>query len=402
MDRSNFSGAISAHAASESDALESRVALSPAITNSEVVLFAGAGASVPLGLPTTRGFMEILAREVERRARDVAAYDALHSVAKHVLGDDADIEGMLDLLVRWEADPQVLMGEARGLGLPTVTPDEVQDLRECVLQVIVRTYSDVDAERARYLYGWLLFWLKGYCEGWCPLPIFTTNYDWTFERMVEKAGKAKLNRLIDGFVPKKTGTFWTPNVFHRLKGSRGWDFVLFKLHGSTSWYRQPSGDITKTTHAEKDPGQLTSALIYPTLSKSALVNSDPFFTAYQYLRSCLTLGARLCVAIGYSFRDPEINAAFRAGLACNSTLQVLILDPGPDKLRILSEFDVGPERVTFVEDDFRYYGINRNTRLREAIEARMTPKCIMNVPYTPSPATPGPIREPGSAALPWL
>jgi hypothetical protein len=220
-------------------------------------------------------------------------------------------------------------------------------------------------------------WLKGFCENWRPFPVFTTNYDWTFERVVERL-KQRITAGVDGFVMKPMGSIWDAQVFHRLKGARRWQFVLFKLHGSTSWYRQTSGRIVKIMHAEKDPGRLTNVVIYPTQAKTRLVDDEPFRTAYQYLRACLSIGARLCLVIGYSFRDPEINQAFKLGLANNPRLCMIVLDPKPDKERIWSALQCGPDKITFVEDEFRYYGIDRNAALRHAIEALMTAKSIMH------------------------
>lgn len=358
--------------------------LSGAITSSEVILFAGAGASVPLGMPTTRDFLNELRRQVEATRLRVV-YDA----ALDQLGNDADIERLLDILAQWRAYPHSLPPRLAA-GLPAAptqpppiarAPAEVTDLHEAALRLIITRYSDVDPDRAHFLYGWLLLWLKGFSTNWSPLPIFTTNYDWTFERMVER-GKRRIMTLVDGFVANPAGSLWDPGAFHRLKGARHWQIVLFKLHGSTSWYRQTSGQIAKITHAERQPGQLENVVVYPTEAKTELVREEPFLTAYSYLTACLSTGARLCVVIGYSFRDPEINEAFRIGLAENSELHIIVLDPDLDKGRLEKGLQCNPERMTFVKDEFRYYGTTSNDALRRAIERLMTPNSIFHKPFT--------------------
>jgi len=244
-----------------------------------------------------------------------------------------------------------------------------------IIQQVSRLYSDVEPERARRLYLWLLLLLKSFSETWCPLPVFTTNYDWTWERIAEGL-KTRFNKLIDGFTARPMGMIWDPMLFHRLKGSRYWQIVLFKLHGSTSWYQQSNKQIVKITHAENDPGELRSAVIYPVREKSVLATQEPFATPYRYLRACLGGGVRLCVVIGYSFRDPQVNEAFVAGLSENEHLRVLILDPYPDKAGIQTALQADSRKIIFVEDEFRFYGLNRNRALREAIEAMMTPGFI--------------------------
>jgi len=371
--------------------------LSPAITSSEVMLFAGAGASVPLGMPTTRAFLNELRRQVEATRLRVV-YDA----ALDQLGNDADIERLLDILAQWRSyplssPPRLATGSPVAPSQPPPTAGtqaEVVDLYEAALRLITTRYSDVDADRARFLYGWLLIWLKGFCTNWSPLPIFTTNYDWTFERMVERL-KRRITSLVDGFVANPAGSLWNPAAFHRLKGARHWQIVLFKLHGSTAWYRQPSGQIAKITHAERYSGQLKNVIVYPTEAKTELVREEPFLTAYSYLTACLSMGTRLCVVIGYSFRDPEISEAFRIGLAENPQLRIIVLDPDPDKGRLEKSLQCSPERMTFVKDEFRYYGVTSNDGLRRAVERLMTPNSIF---HQPSPSHPAPSSRIDSAS----
>jgi len=352
------------------------VPLSPAITNSEVVLFTGAGASVPLGLPTTESFLQDLAKEVQTDSGAQSIYLA----AVDELGSQANIERLLDLIAAWGADPPKIprrLVDRRITGFaPEVVASRIPRLEQAALRLITARYSDVDAERAYFLYLWLFFFLKSFAERWCPLPIFTTNYDWTFERVAERL-KKRLNNVIDGFVMRPMGNVWDPGVFHRLKGGRTWQLPLFKLHGSTSWYRQTSRSVIKMMHAERDPGQLKNVLIYPTQSKSSLVLEDPFRTAYEYLSACLRTGARLCLVIGYSFRDPEISAAFRIALVDNRRLELIILNPTPDKDRIIADLQDSSGRITFIEDEFQYYGIDLNSKLRDAIVDRATPNSIL-------------------------
>jgi hypothetical protein len=224
--------------------------LSPAITGAPTVLFVGAGASVPLGKYTSQDFPQAM-----------LAHATLDPHAQHLLRiligstpTQVDVETLVSDLVLGDNHQELAKVYARVLSVGENRTFEDfcfvhAKLRDAVLSHVVEHYSDVDRDKAGYLYMWLFLWLKGYQEAWYPIPVFTTNYDWAFERMAEWWRKAQ---LVDGFRNTPAGLAWNPDVFHRLKGShQKFQIVLFKLHGSTSWLTLPAGTILKVSHAEK-------------------------------------------------------------------------------------------------------------------------------------------------------
>lgn len=337
--------------------------LNPAITRCPVILFTGAGASTALGFNTTKKFMA----KVEEVVSENTLYEEIYRGWQTETNEsDLDIEHLLDHLDSCLDD--TTLAKRNKLRVARFKGD--------VLKLVVDHYSDVNAEKAGHLYFWLFMWLKAYPPEMYPLLVFTTNYDWIFERAISSY-KSSMN-LVDGFRTTKMGTYWDAKTFKNFKGTKfGWDFVYFKLHGSTSWYQQQDGRIVKTTHAEMDPGRLRTMLIYPTLAKRKQVDAEPYSTCYKYLKGCLSTGAVLCVVIGFSFRDREINEVIQSAVRVNRNVQFLVVDPHPNETHVLNVLNLKKARVEFIRDKFKYYGMNTNKVLRSAIERRMSKDSLM-------------------------
>lgn len=314
------------------------------IVHSDIVLFLGAGASVPLGLKTTAPFM---IHSIEQTSRLMEQYHigsnrtdwkvALESfyglAAKQIDAPIPDSEIVLDYLKQMEDSVRELsqFPESLKLGAGTdlaIDPydyldDRLGSIRRALQTVIVEHYSEVDGTNAYNLYEPLLVALSDRSK-WPP--IFTTNYDWTFEQL-EEVNSEKV-KLVDGFRLGGMGVRWERGVFDSYVPSyKGTEIVLFKLHGSTSWYRGNSTNvIMKYPNAAPVLPGSTAVVIYPTGVKGEMVDEEPFKAAYEYFESTLK-NARLCVIIGTSFRDAAINEIFAAALRENFRLKFCIVDP---------------------------------------------------------------------------
>lgn len=164
------------------------------------------------------------------------------------------------------------------------------------------------------------------------VPVFTTNYDSVIETFCgEKAGDYI---LCDGFLPQSNAAYvWREQVIHNLdpKGDSRKHIVLFKLHGSTSWYERGT-DFVKSSVPLYTAGSrhgFKNLLIYPAKRKVALNN--PYFTAYDYFQRTLER-CKLCIVIGYSFRDYDALSRLRSAAAYNPKLKLLVIDPEARKL----------------------------------------------------------------------
>ena len=165
-----------------------------------------------------------------------------------------------------------------------------------------------------------------------PLVIFTTNYDPAIETFCQ--ANAGEYRLCDGFVQQwNAGSpVWQRDSIHQLQigATNQKDVVLFKLHGSTSWFKRGNQFIKSdaTIYTGNDPS-FENLLIYPAKRKVAL--EDPYFTGYDYFQRTLE-NCQLCVVIGYSFRDYDALSRLRSAASYNRALKLLVIDLYADPL----------------------------------------------------------------------
>lgn len=158
--------------------------------------------------------------------------------------------------------------------------------------------------------------------------IFTTNYD----PAVEEYCAAKGASLVDGFMahPNRRDLIWNRGVFDHFESSTADnEIVLFKLHGSTDWFKHRGRIIRAVSINDPSDTDFQSLMIYPAQRKVA--TDDPYFTAYDYLEQCLD-NARGCLVIGYSFRDYDTLMRFKSAKLSNPDLKVLVLDPKANEI----------------------------------------------------------------------
>jgi hypothetical protein len=332
--------------------------LNRAIITNEYMLFVGAGASAPLGLQPTAPFLKLLPKKVDELIEQgygtkfgeekVAKFlsDLFTQAAKHfgaALPDSEIVLDYLDFMVKvcrelhsFPKEFTQLVGIGRD-DFHSRWAELLSKLQGYIKKVVVEHYSKVDGEHALKIYKPLL---ESSCKQGNVLPIFTTNYDWAFEHLAE-AGEAHLY-LEDGFQRSPTGERWSKDVFSRFHPrQRKINIALFKLHGSTSWYRDTgaSAYIRKFPNPAPELAGSRAVLIYPTQVKAQAIQEEPFKTAYDYLRETTTR-TKLAIIIGFSFRDPAINDIFRNATAENRNLKLVVVEPNMSEKNVIALNDL--------------------------------------------------------------
>src|SRR2546425_6213449 len=230
------------------------------------MLFLGAGASKPLGIPTMERFTDGSLQEYsDPKSRMGPLIRAIESqIAK--MGLKADIEGVLTVL-QAKAKPEESWEDIAAL--MTFFPDEFKDINEqtlaCALifeiqSIIYKKCMQINHERAVSLFGKLWDALTtnvllpnpgGGYRGMHPhalvSKIFTTNYDLSVETFLRR----KKIAFDDGFHEDEVGD----NTFN---GTWGRGVSLYKLHGSVNYYLKDSKIVrsnepleTTTIYGEK-------------------------------------------------------------------------------------------------------------------------------------------------------
>ena len=109
---------------------------------------------------------------------------------------------------------------------------------------------------------------------------------------------------------------------------------MFKLHGSINYYVRTNGKVIQsdTPIDRKDfyGRRVERMMIYPAGPKYAM--QWPFYEYLINLRRSL-LEARICVVIGYSFRDPAITNTFLDIVQRRPRLRVFFVSPSAERIR---------------------------------------------------------------------
>ena len=157
-----------------------------------------------------------------------------------------------------------------------------------------------------------------------PLIVFTTNYDPAVEILCRERIKCT---LVDGFRHDalRQEYFWDREIFDNTSFVPGTNsLVLFKLHGSTDWVKRDARIVKSVPLFGGEDALHKNVLIFPATRKIAI--EDPYFTCYDYLGRCLA-SAKLCLVVGYSFRDYDALTRFKAAKIENPKLNIFVMDP---------------------------------------------------------------------------
>lgn len=255
----------------------------------KLLVIAGAGTSIELGVPVMSG----LAEEFLEHARQ---WNVEPELVGQLLGDKQDIEHLLEELDRIcsAKDALAALGQAADLG-------RFDGIRAEVEWFIQHAAERVVPREAHLMWGALLRAVRN-----VEVTIVTTNYD----RAVELAANHEGIHLHDGFQGFGHNDLAAWQGFSA--GMAG--VALVKIHGSTDWYADhASGKPIKLRHPMplfgralirlSDTTELGSALILP--SREKLLTRDP----YPRLSQAFLNAADACdfaVVVGSSLRDPHL------------------------------------------------------------------------------------------------
>lgn len=278
-----------------------------------LLVLTGAGASAPLKMPTTFGFVERLRADPEI---DQELLDRVISVCqKRYHSTVIDIEAVLDHLAQFTGGVasittesehegiELFAGWARDLAAP------YNELRQQILGSIVNVYSDVDRDDVmRVLHP--IVWTLINTLPVKRLPVFTLNYDLAIETYVdEMAGEVE---IIDGFDRAAHANIrrWRRSILEEVLSASNTSqisrcVILFKLHGSTSWARDTiSREIHQIGLTPKDSGRYQTLVHYPSVDAKPTFE-EPFRTGFDYFNT-LVQNTDKVIVLGTSFRDESV------------------------------------------------------------------------------------------------
>jgi len=297
-------------------------------------LFLGAGASRAFGFPTTKEFLDHLEKSasLEQRAF-LTQFTSIPGITdiEHVLEILDQIASGDDPLVKYLAFHKPKMGPSYAPVEYSKFLENASSLREHIRVELFREYEFVDERRPEIQKRLETILGRVRSENTKVIDIFTTNYDSVIEKGL---AQSQSYELVDGFreVPGEPAE-WDPAIFDKTSSSKKIRVNLFKLHGSLSW--RTGKKTGKTLRVDTEEKSIVGSkrfgenlLLYPA-SKVAPIK-EPFGTLYSYFTRKL-LSARMCIVIGFSFRDPYLNTVFVDFLRHDRSNQLLVISPGAEE-----------------------------------------------------------------------
>lgn len=352
------------------------------MNNDNILIFLGAGASVPYNKPTTKEFKHILMNKY--KYEDIADSSAEEYYLDSILNfpDFNDIEDVLQCTKEveefftkskyggkflLERKPELMFTDQRRPWGLKILIDKIKKIRMKIEDEIFNNYawnhSDDEA-----LYKVLTFIIKT-TQNTTQFHIFTTNYDRAIEEYCSNSdGKF---HYIDGFRYSKSNNrrIWDGNFEDHIEQDSV-NICLYKLHGSLNWKRHRKYGIEATSEETRssDPNYIENLLVYPTISPKDGEEKEPYKTIREYFENYMDI-ANFCIVIGFSFRDEHINKIFSSFINSNRRL-IVISNSALNNLytnlfkKDISEFDGKDEEIKGFKVYFgkkeRFIAINSN------------------------------------------
>ncbi len=301
-----------------------------------ILILTGAGASVPLKMPTTNDFFHTTSLRSEQM---------FSLLREHIGTEDLEkIVGVLDSFTRQDGSvyklsfgEDYLCSQYQKQNAREFLKDRKDKAKEFLKNLkghMFDVYGKPHAASSYELYFNLIKQIKELYEP-CSISFFTTNYDLSTETAFRQGEKNEWKKIginkfdycfqeegRDRFINVKNSDFdWAIDAIEFLK-----------LHGSLDWHRDELNRCVPTNLPIRpfDPDE--AVLLYPGFKEYGL---DEPFSSIHWRFSNRLHQADIMIVIGFSFRDPLINAIFETALNNNKKIQVhcynpILIDQLPD------------------------------------------------------------------------
>lgn len=329
------------------------------IVTQPIMFCLGAGSSVPLGMPTTLGFRRVLLDKSPKEEKRLI--NALYRSAAYryrISEDSINIEEFLEFLHELRLGLWIVshsrLSKPLGSTLSEIPFDSwaetdlrINSIRWRILELLHEVCGDCSGQKASELWEPILSELRCFTTSF---PIFTLNYDWTFEELCIVQGSSF--KLTDGFSSLLGGDWSSDNFAKFMLSEDRIDICLFKLHGSTCWVGgikslgSFDGSQRKPKYGFESGESSPFEIVYPGYRREVRLGDEswsmpglegdmsigwrqqePYSIMYQYLDECLAV-TRVVVIIGYSFHDNDVNARFAKTFRENKQVHFVVIDPG--------------------------------------------------------------------------
>jgi hypothetical protein len=331
------------------------------------MIFLGAGASAPFGIPTTETLTNCIRDLLVKEHPELLG--AIDEFWKGTYEKDPNYENILTFLMGLTNHRKIPKDSAIQIFVK-----ENEKYRGNYEGIIDEMYSKIVTycnspfvSGEKYLPPDRLDEIFGYTYDPFALlrgeTIFTTNYDPSIELWCQKRNiklhdntKPTENPEIKEILPinEDTITMGQTNLFTDRSPA---ELKIVRLHGSVWVYETENKKCIKMNrprdrllftdwypHLNKNP-----LMIFP--GQESVLASGEWDVLYQYFKKMLQ---RNCLVIGYSFQDETINRAFIDNLNKGRLDKVGILNPRPDGVvkNLFWDQDIPREKIVEIQAEF--------------------------------------------------
>jgi len=306
-----------------------------------MLLFAGAGASVGLGMPTMRSFVQRLS-EADEPLRGIAArlLDRVQTADAEYLYDRLQLYAEVAELGGDDPIFEHLLGGSRR-DLDTFRAQAHRALAQ-LQSLMLRCWGTANrAGDARYHYS--SFYDQLCALNGAPLRVFTTNYDLAFESLY---GFGLFDHtLVNGLAPdmESHDMVWDPLNYElvfvgddeydaRIRKQR---LFVYRLHGCSRWFGDEDGTVVYQARPTILDDTLAPIVVFPARRKDSRAFFRVYNHAYKAMQKAIT-EVDVCLVIGYSFRDQTISSIFPDA---EYGTDFIVVDPEPDMHILYEVFD---------------------------------------------------------------
>ncbi|MCK4733568.1 MAG: SIR2 family protein [Methanophagales archaeon] len=311
-----------------------------------MMLFFGAGASKPVGIPTMKEMSRMFENSIDLGEEErelyldiknsldsdnlediltvlndlINNYVPVRYITSYIkkLFDLAHLESLTDLLTGGDSEFHNNLREIYE-HLTLIEKEKLEALKSKILTFIRENcvLKEESRKDALKTYNQLFETLR------YPIfhEIFTTNYDLVVDKYIESTKQP----YHDGF----NNGLWDPKGYEQ-----NIEFKILKLHGAIDQYVTEKGRIVKVgvlgATRTVDGEELKEAIIYPMREKE--VYKDPFFELFTRLKTSL-LSEEICIIIGYSFGDEHIRNIFFDAVKRNPEIRIFMINTNAQKIR---------------------------------------------------------------------
>ena len=336
------------------------------ITNSNIMVLAGAGASAHLEYPIGSAYLGQLRENYSSdRARDKLfgtivsdecrnfeyIYEYVDQAAEllSVVAPGGPLANNFGVREASTAEPDDVCALRRWLREGRTVGAVAKELREELYSTLIQVYGELRARDMIEASCWPLFLDLVHPGQGKVLPVFTTNYDLVFEDLRDRFIERKLTPEYGYQESFRGPRIVMPKLLDEVSpGPEARAVAFFRLHGCVAWESIPGGAkdgaYAQIRFDDDRPQAAPSklAVVRPSLTKVPF--EEPYWTAHMYLVECLR-SAELVVFIGYGFADTSIVHLIKYAMLKNPVLKIAVMDPDTQALTIAQEAGLPAEKL---------------------------------------------------------